>query len=184
MTELALIQTGAEFSPCRKFRYRLWRRWADGPMLVVIGLNPSTADETLNDPTIRRCLGYARDWHFSGLMMLNCFSYRSTDPNALKVHTDKALPQEIENRQIIAREVASIVAAGGAVVAAWGFWGDFQGIGAVMRDLLTNLGVGVACLGTAKNGEPRHPLYLARTAPPRPYIGDGGRLVTERKVPA
>lgn len=65
---------GAEFSECRKYRYVLWRRWdwkGYGNQVMFIGLNPSTADETEDDPTIRRCIRFAKDWGYSGLLMMN-----------------------------------------------------------------------------------------------------------------
>ncbi len=76
------IEQSAVFSPSRKYRYVLRREWGDTErkMAVFIGLNPSTADETTDDPTIRRCMGYARDWGCSGLYMLNLFAVRATDP--------------------------------------------------------------------------------------------------------
>ena len=77
----------ATFSECRKYRYTLWRRW-DGLFAsgyaMFIGLNPSTADETNDDPTIRRCIGYARDWGYGGLCMTNLFAFRATLPKNMK----------------------------------------------------------------------------------------------------
>ena len=96
-----LIDHGAEFSADRVYRYRLWRRWAAGPMLVVIALNPSTADEAQDDPTIRRCLGYARDWGFAGLRMLNLFAFRATAPVVMMRAADPVGP---DNRRLMASE--------------------------------------------------------------------------------
>jgi len=83
----------ATFSPCRNYRYLLSRRLCDPESnnishCVFIGLNPSTADETVDDPTIRRCMGFARSWGFGWLVMLNLFAFRSTDPRALKTAHD------------------------------------------------------------------------------------------------
>ena len=78
------MNTGAIFSSDRIFRYILWRTWNEqNGHLMVIGLNPSTADETQDDPTIRRCVGFARQWGYGGLYMLNLFAYRATDPSEL-----------------------------------------------------------------------------------------------------
>ena len=79
----------AVFSPCRTYRYALSRVWAaDKPYALFIGLNPSTADETLDDPTIRRCIDFAKRWGYGGLVMANLFAYRATNPSEMKAATD------------------------------------------------------------------------------------------------
>lgn len=75
---------GAQFSQCRKYRYALWRTWDDDSHITFIGLNPSTADETEDDPTIRRCIAYAKKWEFGGINMLNLFAFRATSPGDMK----------------------------------------------------------------------------------------------------
>ena len=71
----------AAFSPCRRYRYCLSRVWNPKlPSVMFVGLNPSTADEQEDDPTVRRCIGFARNWNFGGLILVNLFAYRSTDP--------------------------------------------------------------------------------------------------------
>jgi hypothetical protein len=185
MSALALVDTGAEFSePDRVYRYRLWRRWADGPMLMVIGLNPSTADERDNDPTIRRCIGYAKAWGFAGLEMLNIFSYRATDPKALRewcsgLSKDESFSETVHNLGAIANTSWEVTAQNGAILAAWGQWGHLSGRGRSVKNYLAyraGWGQGSACLGLTKSGEPRHPLYLRADAAPIPFVGDGGRL--------
>ena len=85
--------SGAKFSPCRTWRYLLWRTWGDPDRRAMfVGLNPSTADETQDDPTVRRCLGFARAWGFGGLMMTNLFGLRSTDPRGLLAVDDPVGP--------------------------------------------------------------------------------------------
>lgn len=170
-----LLDFGAEFSPDRVFRYRLWRRWDHGPMLLVIGLNPSTADETTDDPTVRRCLDYARRWGFAGLRMMNLFAFRATDPKAMLAAAD---PIGRENRSKIRTEARITVLEGGAVLAAWGNHGAHKEQSAWARWGLDVEVGGVACLGLTKREEPKHPLYLARETKPVPFLGDGGRLVT------
>ena len=82
--DTAIIK-GARFSDCRLYRYQLWRIWDEGrPYLNVIGLNPSTADETRDDPTIRRCIDYAKRWNYGGLFMTNIFAFRATLPAVMK----------------------------------------------------------------------------------------------------
>src|SRR4051812_15620668 len=71
------MKTTAEFSPCRRYRFALWRRWDSGPQVLFAMLNPSTADETTNDPTIRRCIGFARAWGFGSLAVGNLFAFRT-----------------------------------------------------------------------------------------------------------
>ena len=75
------MKKDAVFSDCRNYRYALWRIWDDAkPYAMFIGLNPSTADETEDDPTIRRCMNFAKDWGYGGLCMTNLFAYRATIP--------------------------------------------------------------------------------------------------------
>ena len=108
-------ERSATFSPDRNYRYTLWRRWLDRrPSLMVIGLNPSTADETKDDPTVRRCICFARDWGFGALCMTNLFAFRATDPNLMK-----AAPEPIGD----ANNAALVLTAGqaGLVLAAWAF---------------------------------------------------------------
>lgn len=82
MSGMVLVESSARFSDCRRYRYTLTRRFADGPTVAFIGLNPSTADEHADDPTIRRCLGFAKRWGYGELVMLNLYALRSTDPPA------------------------------------------------------------------------------------------------------
>lgn len=76
------MKTGANLSECRRYRFSLWRIWDEAlPYALFIGLNPSTADETANDPTITRCINFAKDWGYGGIYMANLFAYRATDPS-------------------------------------------------------------------------------------------------------
>ena len=79
------MERRANFSRCRQYRYALWRQWgASADFVLIVGLNPSTADHRRDDPTIRRCIGFARDWGYSGLCVANLFAYRATYPAQLK----------------------------------------------------------------------------------------------------
>src|SRR3989304_2617282 len=143
---------GAQLSADRLYRYALWRTWDEGDgHAMFIGLNPSTADETVDDPTIRRCIGFARSMGYGGIYMLNLCAYRSTDPRALERVDDPIGP---ENLQFIEKYAK----AAGRVIAAWGNHGWSRGW-ETMR-LLCSLGVDVWCLGQTKRGHPKHPLYL------------------------
>jgi hypothetical protein len=146
--------SGAVFSPCEAYRYALWRRWGDAPLAAFIGLNPSTADEVQNDPTVRRCIGFAKDWGMGGMIMLNIFAYRATLPDDLKAqdepvgaHTDLYICRFAEEAAV--------------VVAAWGVHGEFRQRGEAVAARLARL----QCLGRTKHGHPRHPLYLRKDTP-------------------
>lgn len=157
------IERSADFSPCRAYRYRLIRRWADAPMLNVIGLNPSTADETVDDPTIRRCIGFARSWGYGGLVMTNLCAFRSTDPQGLIAAEAPCGPM---NDAWIRQEAT----ASGLVLAAWGAHPVAIHQGRRVRgDVLSD--VILHCLGTTKFGAPRHPLYMPKIA--TPYVFEG-----------
>lgn len=156
----------AAFSPCRRYRYALWRHWGattDPRYLMVIGLNPSTADETNDDPTIRRCIRFAKDWGFDALCMTNLFAFRATDPAVMKAATD---PFGADNL----RWLADLGRGAGMVLAAWGVHGSFADRAAFVQRVLWESGVPpLHALGTTKDGHPRHPLYMPVSARPQPY---------------
>ena len=145
---------GAEFSNSRKYRYALWRIWDDKkPMIMFIGLNPSTANESDDDPTIRRVKRFAYDWGYGGVYMCNCFSYISTNPNYLKdfntTVTDNAWIY------LFAAKCAAKVFA----------WGNFK-IAEERGKELSGFFPEALCLGKNKNGSPKHPLYIAANTKP------------------
>lgn len=148
------LDNGALFSPCRRWRYLLWRRWErDGDVCVFIGLNPSTADETTDDPTIRRCTGFARSWGYSSMWMLNAYAFRATDPRIMKVQGAQALGP-LNNEYILqASHEADLV------IAAWGTHIDEERERRV-RQLVYQAGKPLYHLGLTKGGHPKHPLYL------------------------
>ena len=166
------IKTGARFSPCRTWRYKLWRRWSPaGPMVAFIGLNPSTADEINDDPTVRRCLGFARRWGFGGMYMLNVFAYRSTNPRALMAAADPVGPRNGAALRTTCRRCDM-------VVVCWGVWGRLCDRGEVVIELLG--GMPIHCLGTTREGHPKHPLYLRSSTMPVRFPR-GGDAAAERE---
>jgi len=125
---------------------------------MFIGLNPSTADETQDDPTIRRCIGFAKAWGFSALCMTNLFAYRATDPAVMKA---EQFPIGGDENDLALRSLSE---SAGIVIAAWGVHGTHMERDAAVKKLVPNL----QCLGTTKEGHPRHPLYLRKDAFPFP----------------
>jgi hypothetical protein len=152
----------AEFSPCRKWRYVLRRRWARGPVVGFILLNPSTADETKDDPTIRRCIGFAKSLGFGGLTLGNLFALRSTDPRALKSDVDPIGPGNALAILDIAGE------ADGNIICGWGNHGAFMNRGAEVLKSLRSFGATPMSLSITRLGEPAHPLYLPAELRPFP----------------
>ena len=108
------MKKGARFSDCRTYRYGLWRIWDETTAYAqFVGLNPSTADEFNDDPTIKRCISYAKAWGYGGLMMTNLFAYRATDPEIMLRAKDPIGPEN--NRLLLAYANNA-----GVVVGAWG----------------------------------------------------------------
>lgn len=158
---LALLERGADFSECRTYRYLLWRIWdTDGSPLNVIGLNPSTADETIDDPTIRRCIDFAKRWGYGSLVMTNLFAYRSTDPQGLLSVDDPVGPDNDEALRLAAWRA-------GLTVAAWGAHRLAVTRSGAVSKLLHWMPV--ECFGLTKDGAPKHPLYLPKSTTPVPY---------------
>lgn len=150
--------SSAVFSPCRKWRYELWRRWEEGPYCMFLCLNPSTADETVDDPTVRRCIRYSQAWGYSAFVMTNIFAWRDTDPADMKKAADPIGP---ENDVTLKR----LAAAAGVVVAGWGNHGDHLGRSDQVRDMIPNLHY----LKLTGKGQPNHPLYLKKDLIPIPW---------------
>lgn len=142
----------AIFSEDRKYRYTLYREWnADKPLLMIIGLNPSTADEIQDDPTIRRCIGFAKDWKFGRLIMTNLFAIRGTDPKILK-----EVPDPIGRENDMYLEYSAKKAQ--LIIGAWGTLGTFMNRSLAVKKLIPDL----KCLGVTQNNQPKHPLYLKK----------------------
>lgn len=155
-------ESGAVFSPCGTWRYLLWRCWSEIghglPRVAFVGLNPSTADESVDDPTIRRCIGFAKRWGFGGLTMLNAYAFRATDPADMKRARDPVGPGHDEFLKHAAKAVD-------AIVAAWGVHCEPYRAAKVCQLLDRS----IECLGKTKDGKPKHPLYLRGDAARIPY---------------
>jgi hypothetical protein len=158
VSDLVLVESSAVFSDCRCYRYALRRRFAEGPTVLFIGLNPSTADEHADDPTIRRCLAFAKRWGYGELVMANLYAWRCTLPRALDL-----VAEPIGARNDVVLERLSREA--DLRIAAWGAWpGPNPHRPARVMDIVGALHV----LDLTKHGHPRHPLYLrADTQPTR-----------------
>ena len=144
----------AVFSPCRTWRYMLTRRFSEGMACVnFLCLNPSTADETQDDPTVRRCIRFADTWGYGQCVVTNLFAFRATDPRDMFAAVDPVGPEND-------RWLSSVASKCRLVVAAWGVHGAYLDRGQKVARMLARAGVGLRCMGMTKNGFPRHPLYL------------------------
>jgi len=150
----------ATYSDCETYRYSLFRRWGDGPTMAFIGLNPSTATEYQDDPTVGRCVRRAERLGFGGMVMLNIFAFRATDPKVMKAVDD---PVGEANDETIQGVCESVVQDGGTILACWGTHGTHHDRETRMIEILD--GIPVQCLGQTKAGHPKHPLYLRNDQP-------------------
>ncbi|BAU10450.1 hypothetical protein LEP3755_09340 [Leptolyngbya sp. NIES-3755] len=142
---------GAIFDSSGSYRYALWRSWNDLPRVGFVMLNPNQADAELNDPTIRRCIGFAKAWGFGGLEVVNLFAYRAKTPQLLK---QAAEPIGKDND----RYLFTLSGRVDLIILAWGNWGGFGGR---HREVLPFFQTeNIYTLGMTKLGHPKHPLYL------------------------
>jgi hypothetical protein len=156
----AEVTRSAEFSACKKYRYALWRRWGTGQSYAMfIGLNPSTADDKVDDPTIRRCMSFAQSWGYDGLCMVNLFAYRATLPEKMKRARDPVGPETDKWLKRLAKKAD-------VVIAAWGVHGQFMQRDQAVQQLVAPLHY----LRLTKRGYPGHPLYLPKTLEPQLWM--------------
>lgn len=164
----------ATFSPCRIWRYTLHREWADGQSVAFLMFNPSTADDMQDDPTIRKCIGFAKRWGYGRLVILNLFGIRGTDPRIVARVDDPVGPMNdyhIVNALKGCREV----------ICAWGCGGHMKGELQKRPGYVMNLieehrfSTPIRCLGYSEDGSPRHPLMLAYTTEREQYFIGGRR---------
>lgn len=157
--------SGAIFSDSlRRFRYALWRVWQpDGDRLLFIGLNPSTANNIKDDPTIRRLVGFAKSWGFGGLFAGNLFSLVTANPDNLWFSPSPELPGGPNDTAIKRMRELS--------VKVWVGWGnEGRNAGSRPKEVLDLVGDPVFCLRRTMAGEPTHPLYIARDSQLIPYV--------------
>jgi hypothetical protein len=133
------------------YRYELHRKWDNGDRVVFVGLNPSTADDSVNDPTVRRCISIAKDLGFGSLSLINLFAARSTDPKALR---DFADPIGIGNNTVLKKHARD----SSIKIAMWGNNGTYLRRDAYARELFADL----YCLRITKQNQPSHVLYLPK----------------------
>ena len=144
------MEKDAVLSEDRKYRYVLSRIWDKSkPMVMIIGLNPSTADEIEDDPTIRRCINFANSWGYGGVYMLNLFAFRATQPTDMFEAVNPIGSQNDKYINDYAKRVDK-------VICAWGNDGNYKNRSSDIKKQLDNL----FYLKMNKTGEPAHPLYL------------------------
>lgn len=162
---LGRVEKAAVLSDCSVYRYRLSRTWGDGERMAWVMLNPSTADAEVNDPTIRRCMGFARREGYDGIEVVNLFAYRATSPvdlyDAAKAGVDVVGPDNTRHWDDVLGDHGV-----GMIVAAWGANIVARLLASPLQEWFTG---GWFCLGTTKIGAPRHPLYVAGSAPLHPW---------------
>lgn len=156
------ISKSAIISSCGKYRYRLMRQWAPLPLLPFIMLNPSTADADVDDPTIRRCMGFARRAGLGGITVSNLFAYRATQPSELKTAPFTFGP---DNYHWLRDFVENALVSNLAIVCAWGSSEYAAGGYRAVTELMKSEGSRGVCLGRTKDGSPRHPLYVKADQP-------------------
>lgn len=153
------MKRSAVFSPCRTYRYQLWRRWRPGPYANFICLNPSDADELIDDKTAVRIVDYTDTWGYGAACVTNLNAFCTKHPKEMKRAADPVGPDN--DRHILE------IAAGAAIhIAAWGTHGAFNNRDVEVASLLK---VQLYCLVVTKDGHPHHPLRLRRSLRPVPF---------------
>lgn len=148
------LEMEASLSECGQYRWWLRRTWGEGPEVCFVMLNPSTADHRVDDPTIRRCIGFAKDWGFGRLTVRNLYCFRSPSPKVLFRAADPIGRLRADD------ELAAAMTADRIVVA----WGVNARADRVARAAEILHGRQVFCFGRTKAGQPRHPLYMPAAA--------------------
>jgi hypothetical protein len=154
----------ATYSDDEAYRYDLIRVWdPEGSRAAFVMLNPSTATEIVNDPTVERCERRARALGFGAFRVVNIFAYRATDPREMRAHPDPVGNPEND------AAIAEAAAWADVTVCAWGTHGAHLGRGPQVERLLRATGGPLAHLGLSKAGHPKHPLYIGYAVRPVPW---------------
>ncbi|GAB4229052.1 MAG: DUF1643 domain-containing protein [Elainellaceae cyanobacterium] len=156
------MKRGAIFDATGCYRYWLWRTWdSEAAALTFIMLNPSTADDQVDDATIRRCIRFAQAWNYGSLSVVNLFALVATYPQQLRSAADP-VGHDCDRYLLEAVDRAA------QVIVAWGNWGRLHQRDQAVLSLLA-AHQPLYCLGTCQNGQPRHPLYLPKSIEPTQY---------------
>jgi hypothetical protein len=162
----AEVHSVAVYSECEGYRFSLTRSWdCAGKRVNFLMLNPSTATELQNDPTVERCERRARALGFGAFRVTNIFAFRATDPKVMRAQTDPVGP---ENDAVILEAVFWA----DKIICAWGGHGAHMGRGAEVADLLRHTGRPLFHLGLNQDGNPKHPLYIGYAELPRLWVTD------------
>lgn len=152
------MRKSAIISDCGLYRYRLEREWEPSLYsLPIIMLNPSTADADLDDPTIRRCVSFAKREGYGGIIVMNLFAFRATSPDDMKSASDPfghECGYHLDTLFEYANEYRT------PILAAWGTHGNYRQRDAAIKATAKGWGTPLACLGKTAAGHPRHPLYV------------------------
>ncbi len=169
---MADVKRSAVLSEDGLYRYRLDRWWGEGPRLVWVMLNPSTADADVDDPTIRRVMRFSKDWGYDGCTVVNVFAWRATKPDDIPRNDDEAMGPEW------AAHVKDVITPTATVVLAWGAherracW--------QLADILTKQPTArVLCLGRTLRLAPKHPLYVRADTEPIPFAVEPTTVIPE-----
>jgi hypothetical protein len=156
----------ATISPCGRYRYDLIRHWdgANARVVNFVMLNPSKADAEVADPTMTRCVRFAQDWGYGGIVLTNLYAFRATDPKDLW-RCPAADRQGPENGIHLWRHAGRSA----LVVFAWGAHGERDGRGLEVRDMFARTSVRPHSLRLTSRGQPQHPLFLPRDTRPMPW---------------
>jgi len=148
----------AAISACGQYRYRLTRSWdQERGILPIVMLNPSTADAEVDDPTIGRCISFARRDGFGGILVVNLFAFRAPAPDDMMAAADPVGP---DNDVVLTSIFGTAAQLGIPVLAAWGANGEYNNRADQVGRLALQLGARLVCLGRTAAGHPRHPLYV------------------------
>ena len=156
------MHKGAILSSCKKHRLQLWREWDSNlPKVLFIMLNPSTADDQQDDPTLRRCIDFAKQWGFGGLYIGNLYSFRAADPKTLLKVSKFSHRDNYKHLVTMANQCQ-------LVVCAWGNYPVIKKLG-IPKNIFKYLEQNLHCLALSKKSMPMHPLYLKKSLTPIPF---------------